>query len=596
MTEHQTHPIPFKMIQTVLTDPAIIDLQSGSSTHDPAFGLVGRLVRYTDDPDWITGIIAAALPENYAGNTLEEVPRMVRDSIKNGFATPGGGLGAAANALNLTQTAEFELFHTPQREAFVATKSAAGRIECHPVRSETVKGQILLRYFRAHCKTLGKDALSQVIELMQARALHECPQEEIHVRIARHEDIIYYDTGRDDGAIIKITAEGREIVYECPLRFYRPPGFVAQVLPEDGGDVDRLKALLHLDDKTWVQLLAFLLGSLRAVGPFMILLVAGGHGSGKSKLCELVKRILDPNALTKQRLPKEEHTLAIHASQHFLLVYDNASSVRWDISDALCTLSTGGGFSTRRFYTDDETRTFRNVRPVVINGIGEFADRHDLLDRAIPLKLPPMPEGARRLERDIDREFEENPAGAAGLPLRRRGNGAEAGEPGDAARYCAHGRCGAVASGGGTGDRAAGGDLHPHARAGSNGSDGRDGDQQSARDRPVRICRDAPQLVRGHHRRAPQGDHGRRLSGVSAVAEDTSAPLECAAAPSPRDGEARPDSRVPAPDGASQAGSDLDRAQRTDARAEQADGAHPRLRQEAVEWGYGAHGATLPTP
>jgi hypothetical protein len=90
----------------------------------------------------------------------------------------------------------------------------------------------------------------------------------------------------------------------------------------------------------------------------------------------------------------------------WLLVYDNTSAVRWDPSDALCAMLTGGGFSTRKYYTDDEQRMFKNARPAIINGIGEFASQHDLLDRAIAVKLPPMPEGTRRTEKAINASFE----------------------------------------------------------------------------------------------------------------------------------------------------------------------------------------------
>ena len=405
MMDQKEVGIPMGLVETVLTSPFAAELLSGKDTHDPALRLVGQMVKHTQDADWIRAIVAGCLSPDYAGNTLDEVPGMVRDSIKNGFAEAQGKETAASRALGLLRSGEMELFHTPQRAAFASIPIGDGRVLCSPVQSEAIKGWLRLRYYAAHGKPIGSEALSQVLDLLEAQAIYQCPEEEVHVRIGRAGEAIYYDTGQPDGTLIRLSPDGWTLEREAPLRFYRPPGFRAQVLPERNGDLARLQRILQLEDRNWVLLLAFLIGALRAEGPFMLMLVAGAHGSGKSKLCELVKRIIDPNDLAKQRLPKEEHTLAIQASEHFLLVYDNASTVRWDISDALCTLSTGGGFSTRKFFTDNESRTFKNVRPVVINGIGEFADRHDLLDRAIPLKLPTMPEGARRLERDIDREF-----------------------------------------------------------------------------------------------------------------------------------------------------------------------------------------------
>ena len=49
---------------------------------------------------------------------------------------------------------------------------------------------------------------------------------------------------------------------------------------------------------------------------------------------------------------------------------------------------------------------FKNARPVIINGIGEFASQHDLLDRAIAIKLPTMPAGTRLTEKAINARFE----------------------------------------------------------------------------------------------------------------------------------------------------------------------------------------------
>ncbi len=194
---------------------------------------------------------------------------------------------------------------------------------------------------------------------------------------------------------------------DCPVRFYRPPGFGALPEPQVGGDLNRLRDLLSLTDENWVLLLAFLLNCMKPTGPYMMLLVEGEQGSGKSLLCALIKKLIDPSFVEKLRLPKTEHDLMIQASEQRLMVFDNASSVKWDMSDALCSLATGSGFSTRKYYTDNESRSFRYCRPVVINGIGEFANRPDLLERAIQLKLPSMPVEARKTEREIVAEFNE---------------------------------------------------------------------------------------------------------------------------------------------------------------------------------------------
>ena len=97
----------------------------------------------------------------------------------------------------------------------------------------------------------------------------------------------------------------------------------------------------------------------------------------------------------------------IAANNSLIVALDNLSHIRTWLSDALCRLSTGGGFSTRTLYENAEETIFDALRPVIINGIGELATRSDLLDRTISLTLPAIPDDRRRTEADLWREFEE---------------------------------------------------------------------------------------------------------------------------------------------------------------------------------------------
>jgi len=168
-----------------------------------------------------------------------------------------------------------------------------------------------------------------------------------------------------------------------------------------------MQELLGLDDENFVLFVAFLLMCLNPRGPYMLLLVQSVQGSGKSYLCSVIKMIIDPSVVVKQRIPGTERDLAIQAKDHHLLSYDNASSIKNDMSDAFCTLATGGAFSTRKLYTDDEAQIFKQIRPVAMNGIGDFAYRPDLLERCIQLKLSPIPEYKRKTEREMDARFKE---------------------------------------------------------------------------------------------------------------------------------------------------------------------------------------------
>src|SRR5262249_20763558 len=69
--------------------------------------------------------------------------------------------------------------------------------------------------------------------------------------------------------------------------------------------------------------------------------------------------------------------------------------------------STGSGFGTRQLYSDDGEKVFGGARPICLNGIEEFTDRADLLDRAIPLHLPAISDEHRRDEQGFWGDFEQ---------------------------------------------------------------------------------------------------------------------------------------------------------------------------------------------
>jgi hypothetical protein len=89
-----------------------------------------------------------------------------------------------------------------------------------------------------------------------------------------------------------------------------------------------------------------------------------------------------------------------------VLAFDNLSGLPPWLSDTLCRLTSGGAFSTRRLFTDQDEILFAAARPVILNGIEEVITRPDLADRAILLMLAPIAERQRRPETALWREFE----------------------------------------------------------------------------------------------------------------------------------------------------------------------------------------------
>jgi hypothetical protein len=97
----------------------------------------------------------------------------------------------------------------------------------------------------------------------------------------------------------------------------------------------------------------------------------------------------------------------ISAQNGWVLNFDNISSLSQEMSDALCRLSTGSGYSTRSLYTNTEEIILQATRPICLNGITEFANKADILDRSLIFKLSPIPKSNRKEEKVFWAEFEE---------------------------------------------------------------------------------------------------------------------------------------------------------------------------------------------
>jgi hypothetical protein len=153
---------------------------------------------------------------------------------------------------------------------------------------------------------------------------------------------------------------------------------------------------------------AWLLSVLRPTGPYPILVIGGEQGSAKSTTSEALRFLVDPHTTPLRGSPHNERDLAIAAENSWVLAYDNLSVVKPWLSDTLCRVSTGAGFATRRLYTDKDELLISVARPILLNGIAtEMVNRPDLLDRALVVELPCIPDSGRRTKAAVWRELEE---------------------------------------------------------------------------------------------------------------------------------------------------------------------------------------------
>ena len=226
------------------------------------------------------------------------------------------------------------------------------------------------------------------------------------------------DLSNEKWEAVKVTRDGWQVVLDPPVRFRRPQGMFPLPTPIKNGSLAHLRDMVNVgSDSDWALLLGWLIQALRPTGPYPILVLHGEQGSAKSTVARILRRLVDPNKAELRGDYREARDLAIAATNGWFLVLDNLSHLSTWLSDALCRLSTGGGFGTRMLYANDEEILFDFQRPIILTGIQELVTGGDTLDRAIVVYLPAIPKGNRRPEKAFWEDFTAAQSGFLGALL-----------------------------------------------------------------------------------------------------------------------------------------------------------------------------------
>ena len=251
----------------------------------------------------------------------------------------------------------------------------------------------------------NKNIISRIKDEMNALAILDDRIENVNIRVAGDTKGVVIDRGIGSKELIQILP-GLEpkIITSSEFKFIRPTK--QRDLPNPifkNFDFENFQSLFNFSEKDdALLLLAFILKSLTPnSGPCPILILEGPQGSGKTTATTIISKLIDPTDPSLFAPPKNEEDIKIHANSSWLLTYDNLSYLNGNLTDAFCRVSTGGGMSSRKLYSDDEQMVYSIQRPVVFNGIEELGERPDFLDRAIILHTKPISENSRKFSDGI---------------------------------------------------------------------------------------------------------------------------------------------------------------------------------------------------
>ena len=314
------------------------------------------------------------------------------------------GASIRAQLVNLVAAKDYELFHSPDGHPFATFMNGTHR-ETLSLIGPAFPEHLSREYYRAKKKVVNGTDLKDAIRVLSASAKHSSKEHRIFVRLARVDDVIWLDLGQPDWGAIKITPTGWAYVAVPDVKFRRTRGLLALPSPSRGTEPlgAMLTRLINVTDP--MLIISWLVGALRGRKPYPIMALNGEQGVAKSYTSRVVRRTIDPNVADLRLPPKEPRDLMIAALNSHIIAFDNLSVIPEWLSDALCVIATGGGFSTRELYSDLDETLFSAERPILLNGINNVVTRPDLLDRALVVTLEPIPDELRKSESALDADF-----------------------------------------------------------------------------------------------------------------------------------------------------------------------------------------------
>jgi hypothetical protein len=227
-----------------------------------------------------------------------------------------------------------ESFHTAGGTAF-ADLLINGNRETWPIRSKRFKTWLRHCHYKATGAAASAATIRSALDLFEARAQFDGSERAVHVRVAEHGGHIYLDLADECWRAVEIGPDGRRVVRSPPVRFCRAAGMLPLAMPQRGGSIEELASFLNLSSRNdFVLVVAWVLATLRAGGPYPILAISGEQGSAKTVLSKLLKGLVDPNVAPVRSLAREERDLVIAANNSHVLAFDNLSGLPHTMSDA----------------------------------------------------------------------------------------------------------------------------------------------------------------------------------------------------------------------------------------------------------------------
>lgn len=320
-------------------------------------------------------------------------PKSLRPPLGRRAAATTEARSAADRLVDITLT-HAKLFHTREGEAFARYLVNSHR-EVFALASSEFRTWLEAQYFATYRRGATRANLDEAITTLAARARHEGAQRRVHLRTAKRKGKYYLDLCDSRWRVAEIDSEGWRILEKSPVAFTRKPAMRALPKPIGGGMVGDIFRFTNFAVADQTVVLAWLVACLRPETPYPGLALLGPEGSAKSTSQRVLRDLIDPSIENLRAKPRSVGDLYVTAGNGHLLSLENLSKLPDEMQDAMCSVLTGAGASTRKLYTNDQEHLLSVKRPIVANGISQFVTRPDLLDRFVMVQMPLIAENRR---------------------------------------------------------------------------------------------------------------------------------------------------------------------------------------------------------
>ena len=246
-------------------------------------------------------------------------------------------------------------------------------------------------------KTANAETINNAIRTIKAKAIFEGQTIPLHLKVAwaneTNKDDIYYDLSDEKRRCIKITkSSGWKIMNnQIEVLFKRYGHQAPQVEPVrdyDSKIFDEFIDSLNIKNQRHKLLIKIWIISLIIPNiAHPILLPYGEKGSAKSTLQKKIKMLIDPSPLDLFSIYNDKAQFIQQLAHNYLCFYDNVKrEPRW-LSDEACRAVSGGAFSKRKNYTDDDDIPYKYKKILSFSGINVIFSEPDALDRSIKIEL-----------------------------------------------------------------------------------------------------------------------------------------------------------------------------------------------------------------